>query len=157
MYKRQGVDNVTRNTGKGSENVINVATENKVSNNDNYSNELTSSGDKIVENGVCKSDIVCNSDDDERVNLLEVINGVVISIDGLEKEWKEHLQVKGLKRVNFSCGVVGGEERSSRMYWVDKCSTNNCPLSFNEVPGRARKCFYDLVPSAWDGRESRCV
>ena len=39
------------------------------------------------------------------------------------------------------------------MYLVDKSSTNNCPWTFGGVPGRARRCFYDLVPFAWNDRE----
>ena len=42
-----------------------------------------------------------------------------------------------------------GEERSSRLYCVDKCSTNNCFLKFFVV----RKCLIKLVPSAWNERE----
>ena len=49
---------------------------------------------------------------------------------------------------------MGGEERSSREYWVDKCSTNNCFLKFFVVPGEIRKCLNELVPSAWNERES---
>ena len=49
---------------------------------------------------------------------------------------------------------MGGEERSSRVYLGDVWSTNNCPLSFNVIPGRTRKCFNVAVPSAWIKRES---
>ena len=31
---------------------------------------------------------------------------------------------------------------------------SSCPLSFNEVPGRTRRCFNVIVPSAWITRES---
>ena len=48
----------------------------------------------------------------------------------------------------------GGEERSSRIYWVDKCSTNNCVLKFFIIPGEVRKWLNELVPSAWNERES---
>ena len=47
----------------------------------------------------------------------------------------------------------GGEERSSRRYWVEKCSTDNCFLKFFIVPGEVRKCLNELVPSAWNERE----
>ena len=77
---------------------------------DSYKDELTSNSDKIVENGVFKGDTKKINSDDE-----------------LEKEWKESLQVEGLQRVNFSHGVVGGEEKSSRVYLVDESYTNNCP------------------------------
>ena len=50
---------------------------------DSYKNQLISSSDKIVENGVLKGDTVGNSDDNERVNSLEVIDGIVISIDAV--------------------------------------------------------------------------
>ena len=53
------------------------------------------------------------------------------------------------RRVNFLQGIMGGEERSSRIYWVDKGSTNNCFLKFFVV----RKCLIKLVPSAWNERE----
>ena len=46
------------------------------------------------------------------------------------------------------------EEGSSRVYLVDERSTNNCPLNFGGVPGRTRRCFYDLVPHAYIERES---
>ena len=82
------------NMTKNSEEIIN-----KVS--DSYKEELISSGDKIVENRTFKGDTVGNSDDDEKVNLLEVTDGVVISIDELDKEWKESLQIEGLQGVNF--------------------------------------------------------
>ena len=72
---------------------------------------------------------------DEVLVEVEFNNGVVESVDELEREWKESLQVGGLQGVKFSCGVVGGEEKSSRVYLVDKKSTNNCPLSFSVVPG----------------------
>ena len=58
-----------------------------------------------------------------------------------------------MQRVKFSRGVVGGEERSSRVYLVDERSTNNCPLNFGGVPGRTRRCFCDLVPPACIERE----
>ena len=61
----------------------------------------------------------------------------------------------GMKqRVNFFRGVKGGEERSSRRYWVEKCSTDNCFLKFFIVPGEIRKGLNELVPSAWSERES---
>ena len=59
-----------------------------------------------------------------------------------------------MQGVIFSHGVVGGEERSSRVYLVDERSTNNCPLSFSDIPGRTRRYFYDLVPPAYIKRES---
>ena len=37
----------------------------------------------------------------ESVNLVGVIDGVVISIDELEKEWKESLQVEGLSLIHI--------------------------------------------------------
>ena len=77
---------------KNNEEIINEVS-------DSYKNELTSSSGKIVENRVFEGDIVKINSDDE-----------------LEKEWKESLQVEGLERGNFSRGVVGGEEKSSRVY-----------------------------------------
>ena len=32
--------------------------------------------------------------------------------------------------------------------------SSNCPLNFNEVPGKARRCFNVAVSSAWISRES---
>ena len=48
---------------------------------------------------------------------------------------------------------MGGEERSSRRYWVDKCSTNNCFLNFCIVPVEFRRGFNVVVPSAWSERD----
>ena len=48
---------------------------------------------------------------------------------------------------------MGGKERSSRMYWVDKCSTNNYPLNFCVVPGGTKRCFNIAVPSTWSERD----
>ena len=93
-------------TGECNENKNREEIISKVS--DSYNEELISNSEKMVENGVFKGDTVGNSDDDERVNLLEVIDGVVISVDELEKEWKEKLPVEGLQRVKFSHGFVGG-------------------------------------------------
>ena len=44
---------------------------------------------------------------------------------------------------------MGGEERSSRMYWVDKWPTNNCFLNFCIVPVEIRRGFNVAVPSVW--------
>ena len=31
--------------------------------------------------------------------------------------------------------------------------SNNCHLIFCSCPGKVRRCFYDLVPSVWNGRK----
>ena len=103
-----------------------------------------------------------NSDDEnieivgenKRVMGVGSCEGIKTSVCKLEREYEESLQVQGWQRVNFSRGVVGDEEKSSRVYLVDESSTNNCPWSFGGVPGRARRCFYVAVPSAWIERES---
>ena len=85
-----------------------------------------------------KSDTVGNSDDDESINLVEVIEGVVVGIHELESGW----------RANFSRGV-GGEEMASRVYLEDIWSTNNSLGCYN-IPGRARwYCNKVVLTSAW--------
>ena len=57
---------------------------NDVNYNDDYDSEIMVNNNKneVVENGVSKSDMVANSGDDESVNLVEVIEGVVVSVSG---------------------------------------------------------------------------
>ena len=71
----------------------------------------------------------------------------------IRDRYEESVQVaEWWQRVKFSRGVVGGEERSSRMYWVEKCSTNNCFLNFCIVPVEIRRGFNVAVPSEWSER-----
>ena len=75
------------------------------------------------------------------------------SVDELERKYRENLQIKGLQGVNFSCNVVvGGEEKASRVYWVDKWSTDNCFLNCCIVPVEIRRGFNVVVPSEWSER-----
>ena len=61
---------------------------------------------------------------------VECNNEVLMCVDELDKEWKESYVMGMKQRVNFLRGVMGGEERSSCIYCVDKCATNNCFSSF---------------------------
>ena len=152
------------NAGKCSGNAINEVTKNKVSKNDNYNDELTSDNNDIKNgdiNVVSESDTLkIDIDDVEIVSESERVmgcKGVETNVYQLERErereHEESVQVEGWQRVKFSLGVVGGEERSSRMYWVDKCATNKCLLNFCVVPGGIRRCFNIAVPSAWSERD----
>ena len=129
-----------------------------MSNDDNYKNELISNSDKIVENGVFKGDIMkVDSDEVEIVSESERVmgcKGVETKVYQLEREYEESVRVERWQRVKFFNGVEGGEERSSRRYWVDKWSTNNCFLNFCIVPVEIRRGFNVVVPSVWDGREN---
>ena len=84
--------------------------------------------------------------------------GEEIGVYKLEREYEENYFVDMRQRVDFP-----------RVYYEPRCSLlllkGECPLvedmvssswslNFSVVPGRARRCFYDLVPSAWDGRQS---
>ena len=128
----------------------NVVLENKVTNDKND-----------IENGNVIEKVVSESHTlksvSEIVSESERVMGckrVEVDVDQIEREYEESEQVEGWQRVNFFWGVKGGEERSSRVYWVEKCSTNNCFLNFFVVPGESRKCFNVAVPSAWSEREN---
>ena len=105
------VDNVTRNTGKCSGNV----TENKVSNHDNYSNELTNNSKIKSDNEIIKNVLenkVNNNSGEEVLVEIESSNKIVV---------EERL---GLQRANFphdlngvKTPIVSYEDRvSSRGY-----------------------------------------
>ena len=81
--------------------------------------------------------------------VVEGDKGMLMCVDELDNEWKESYIVGMKQRVNFLRGVMGGEERSSRIYWVDKSSTNNCFLKYFVVPGEARKYLIKLVPVSY--------
>ena len=129
-----------------------------MSSNNSYNKEFTSDNND-VESGNVIENVVSESDDNE-VNYnseserVMVCKGVETNVDQLEREYEETVEVEGWQRVKFFRGVKGGEERSSRMYWVEKWSTNNCFLNFCIVPGGIRKCFNVAVPSAWSEREN---
>ena len=67
----------------------------------------------VFEKGVSKSDTVGNSGDDESVNLVEFIEGVVVSVNELEREWRESLGEYCGWRANFS---RVGEVKASHVF-----------------------------------------
>ena len=85
---------------------------------------------------------------------------VEISVDKLERKYEESYFVDVGQRVKFP--HVYSEPRCLQMLLLkgecplleNDAFSNNCPLSFCDVPGKARRCFYDLVPSAWNDRKS---
>ena len=121
-----GVEN-SGETNKLNENKDGQLThkDDEVSRDENYDDIIKNNGDEILE------EVECN-------------NGMLVCVDELKREWSESIEVEGLQGVIFSHGVVGGEERSSRVYLVDERSTNNCPFYFGGVPGWTRRCLYDL-------------
>ena len=96
---------------------------------------LNNNNKDIVENGVSKNDMVSNSRYDENIMGVEVSEGVVVSVDDLEREWRESLSEHWWRRAIFPCDV--GEVKASRMYLGDKWSTNS-PLGCYNVTGKAR-------------------
>lgn len=94
-----------------------------------------------------------NIESDNEISVeVECNNEMLVSVDELKRECRDSLQIVGLQRVNFSRGVIGGEERSSREYLGDVWSTNSCPLIFC---ASGRWCSNKVVlPSAWINREN---
>ena len=73
-------------------------------------------------------------------------NEVVISVDELEKEWKERVDEYGGQRVNFP--LICDEPRCSKMLLLE----GKRPLLVKDL-----NCFlflYKLVPSVWNDVES---
>ena len=98
----------TSNITKSSEGIINSS--NVCSSNNGYNKEFISDNNDIknadvIENGISKSDTVDNSSNIESRKLVDVSNEVVISIDELEKEWRDSLNAEYKKRANFSCSI----------------------------------------------------
>ena len=134
------------NMTKNSEEIIN----NKVSG--NYGSESnievkSENNNDIIKNVVLENKVVNIESDDEVLVGVEFNKGMVVSIDKLERE---SLQVEGLQRVNFP--QVYCEPRCLQMLLLkgksplvlEDMRSSNCSLNFCD----------DLVPSAWDGRES---
>ena len=136
---------------------------------DDYNEMLTSNNNDIkngdvIENGVSKSDTVDNSSNIERRKLVDVSKKVVISIDELEKEWRDSLNAEYKKRANFSCSIyevnasqVLYEDKGSLLVYLgDKRSANNSPFMYYGFPGKARMCCNNVVlPSVWNERVKR--
>ena len=121
--------------------------------NNEYNSEIISGNSDIVENGVPKGDMLNNSDD-ESIELVGGSERVIIGIDVLEREYEESLSRNMGQRVNCEIMV-------SHVFREDECSSigdersQNGPLSFCSVPGKRRRCFYNVVvPSAWSEREN---
>ena len=107
-----------------------------------------------------------NSDDEnieivsgsERVMGIGGCEGVEISVCKLKREYEESYFVEMGQRVNFP--RVYCEPRCLQMFLkgesplVENDVFSNCSLSFCDVPGKARRCFYVVVPSAWNDSES---
>ena len=84
----------------------------KVSNSENNSDKYNNDSELMLSNykkEVFECDTVSNSRIDESIKSVEVSNGVVISTDELEKEWRDSLNVEYEQRANFSRNV--GEAR----------------------------------------------
>ena len=125
---------------------------NQVSNNVSYNN-VNKSEILVNQNSV---DILSNSGgDNESRKLVGVSNGVVISVDELEKEWEKRLGEYVGRRASFP--QVYGETKVSQMFYEDRVSSSGCvedevssygPLSCCSdvfVSGKARKYFNDFM------------
>ena len=120
-----------------NEGIINEVNDNH--NGDNYNSELTGNNG-VVESGASKNDTVNNISDNENIMGVEV-SGVVISVDELEKKWRDSLRENRVQSVNFPrviCAV-----KASQVLLEDKSSSlgdewsQKGPLSFC-VSGKAR-------------------
>ena len=98
-----------------------------------------------------------NNDSGDEV-LVERESSNEIVVDEIERECEERL---GWQRANFPCCLNGVktplvvyEDRvSSRSCVVDTVSTNG-PLIFCGKPGKARRCYNNVVlPFVWNDRE----
>ena len=141
-----------RDSGKlsANENVNNETTDDRVSNGVNYNGD-------IIENGVSEIDTFNKSSDDVSIKLVEISNGVVMSVGELEREWEESLNEFGVQRANFS-GVKGylGVNGSANI------PLGYSPLGYFSASGKARWCInVTVLPSAWSEScllyTSRCV
>ena len=105
----------------------------KVSNNDDSNNELTSDNNDIIKNGVLESKVVNMESDDEDFVEVEFNNEVVASVDEMGRVCEERL---GGQRADFPkvyCEMEGShvfyeDEGSSRGYVGDMVSPKS-PLS----------------------------
>ena len=132
----------------------------------NYNGEimLNKNNGYIVENGVSKNDTVSDSSDNESLKSVEVNDGVLVSIDELERGYEESLMGYGGQRVNFPCGIcevkasqVLYEDKGSLLVYLgDKRSANISPFMYYGFPGKARMCCNNVVlPSGWNERVKR--
>ena len=157
-------DNHNDDKLSANENINNEGIVDKVSNgvniSDDYNGEImmNKNNKDVVENGVSKSDTVNNSSDEENIMGVEGSEGVIISVNELEREWKESLSGCWGQRANFPCVVC--EEKASQVFLEDVSSSRvsmgdkwsaNSPFMFYDVPGKARWCCKNVVlPSAWN-------
>ena len=121
------------------------------------------SNDKIVEENK-----ILNSDEIEIVSESERVRGVEISVDELEKEWQERLDEYVGQRANFpqvygetEVSQVVDEDRVSSSSYVGDMVSQNGPLVFCDLAGKARRCNkYFVWPFAWSeivqGGSDRC-
>ena len=108
-------------------------------------------------------DILCNSNSDNKSRkLVGVSNGVMISIDELEKEWRDNLKgeqganVYGVKCETEFSQVVYGDKRSSLGHLGDNGSANG-QNRFLCLSGTARWCLNKVVlPSVWSENMKWC-
>ena len=120
----------------------NVVLENKVTNDNN-----DVENDNIIKNVVSESDTL--KIDSEIVSESERImgcNGVVISVDELEKEWRERVDEYVGQRVNFP--LICDEPGCSQVLLLK----GKRPVLLEDL-----NCFpflYKLIPSLWNGVES---
>ena len=127
----------------------------KSNNNNNDDKNVTSDkndveNDNIIKNVVSESDMLKIVS--EIVSESERVigcNGVVISVDELEKEWQERLDEYVGQRVNFP--HIDDEARCSQMLLL----RGKSPLLLKDMRSLSYSpSFYELVPSVWDGVES---
>ena len=86
-------DKLSANKNRNNKEIIDKVSESEnISDNHNGEIMLNNNNKDIVENVVPKSDIVSNSSNDESIKLVEVIEGIVVTGDELEREWRDSLK-----------------------------------------------------------------
>ena len=91
------VDRLSANENMNDEEIINEVSSNY---SNEFNSEIKSDNSDVVEKEVSMCDTLSNISDDESGRLVGINNEVLVSVDELEKEWEESLQVEGLQRVN---------------------------------------------------------
>ena len=137
-----------------------VVLDSKVLNSDdndvNYNSEVSRSEnyDNISEDMMLENNGVNIESPDE---VVECNNGMLMCVYESERKWKDSIEVEGWQRVNFP--QVYCEPTCLQMFLKGKSPLlensvfSSCSLSFGDVPGKARRCFYVVVPSAWNDRK----
>ena len=83
-----------------------VSSDVSISGNNDSEVMVNNDSNEVVENEASKKDTLNDSrNDDENRRIFAVSNGVVISVNELEREYMESLNVEWVQRANFPGGI----------------------------------------------------